>query len=174
LLECTTQTVCSFQNVPNMVPVRRYAPASEWLGEPLVFGGVDQDGTARNQLLHANQCNGGEVAVTDVTRSLRRPQARRSHTFTRYRDDERRTRWLVAGGRSVLQGGGATFRDVWEITANEWAWTQIVPNADARHPEPAERFGHAAAYDSVPDRLVVFGGDASRGVNNELWELLLE
>ena len=61
-------------------------------------------------------------------------------------------------GRLVLfsgKGGEGLFRDTWEW--NGTSWGELDP-ADTR---PSRRSTHAMAYDSVRERVVLFGGYTS-------------
>ena len=67
-------------------------------------------------------------------------------------------------GKIVMFGGEdvTTMRDTWELDAGGW-------NAAAGSPPGSS--GHAAAYDFVRRRLVLFGGFTSAGRIGETWEL---
>jgi hypothetical protein len=81
----------------------------------------------------------------------------------------------AARDRTVLFGGwtGASnldlFDDLWEWNGEAGTWTDRTPS-----PRPAAwpqgRYLHAAIYDSVRQRTVVFGGYVSGPVANDLWE----
>jgi len=77
--------------------------------------------------------------------------------------DTRRGRVLVFGGND----GVALANDVWEWSpAGQGWWTQIVPSQTP----PQPRYHHAAVYDSIGDRMLVFGGAAPDSLN-DVWEL---
>ncbi len=65
--------------------------------------------------------------------------------------------------RLVVYGGwtnGGTFGDVWALSlSGEPSWTQLSPAG----PAPLSRTYHAAVYDPVNHRMVVFGGHYSGG-----------
>jgi hypothetical protein len=72
-----------------------------------------------------------------------------------------------ARGQIVLFGGLAGDMPVpsgqtWVWDGNDWR---------ERHPavRPAERFGHAMAYDSVSRKVVLFGGSGDYGDTNDTW-----
>jgi hypothetical protein len=80
--------------------------------------------------------------------------------------------------RMIIFGGTSAYRcephfdcpydnnDVWAFALDGTAaWTQLVPAG----PPPAPRHGHAAIYDPVGDRMLVFGGEGSGSV----WALSL-
>src|SRR5438105_3398641 len=83
--------------------------------------------------------------------------------------DPVRDRLLVIGGYN-----GGFFGDVWALPlAGPLVWTQLTPSGPAL---PA-RAGHAAVYDPVNDRVVVFGGydgvSAPASRRNDVWALSL-
>jgi len=80
------------------------------------------------------------------------PPARELHTAV---FDSRRERMLVLGGQ--VASGDA--RDVWELNLAPAtpAWTKLAP-ATLAGALPVNRYEHAAVYDSVGDRMLVFGG----------------
>jgi len=70
---------------------------------------------------------------------------------------------VVFGGLS----GSAPQNDVWELTLSGTpAWHQIVPAGAA----PGARSGHAAVYDPVRDRMIVYGGTGA-SVFGDVWAL---
>ena len=81
----------------------------------------------------------------------------------------------------IVFGGGfsppGTTNDVWLMSnANAAtgtpAWTLEIPNGSAGAPSP--RYGHTAVYDSVNDRMIVFGGclGGCLPVANDTWVLV--
>jgi hypothetical protein len=78
--------------------------------------------------------------------------------------DPVRDRMVVFGGQS-----GLTYRnDAWALAlAGTPAWSNVAPTGGP--PDPRAR--HSAIYDSVRDRLVVFGGVNSTGLWGDLWSL---
>src|SRR5262249_41794849 len=78
--------------------------------------------------------------------------------------DARRHRMLVIGGF-----GDVYLNEVWEYRLpGNGTWTQLNPSGT---PMPARSL-HAAAYDPVRDRVIVFGGDGGQFLD-DLWELQL-
>jgi len=92
------------------------------------------------------------------------PPGRYQHTAIY---DSNRDRMIVYGGWS----GASTLGDVWALDlAGEPSWTEIVPST----PLPPPRAAHAATYDAVRDRMIVFGGmGPGFGSLNDTWELAL-
>jgi hypothetical protein len=83
--------------------------------------------------------------------------------------DPLRRRMLVIGGQS----DGPPLSDVWAMSLSGTpTWTQILPTGSP----PAPRIGHTAVYDSLRDRVVLFGGFDGFGgesLYNDVWELKL-
>jgi hypothetical protein len=73
-------------------------------------------------------------------------------------------------GQSILFGGDVPGQpyagDLWTWTGA--AWSMATPFA----PSPSARSGHAMAFDSHRNRLVMFGGANSLGYLGDTWELL--
>ena len=62
--------------------------------------------------------------------------------------------------------------EVWSYSLTCPAWTQLSPEAG-----PSPRVGHAMAYDSARDRVLVFGGQQASGDSpllSDLWALSLQ
>ena len=66
---------------------------------------------------------------------------------------------------SIIWGdiGSERIDDTWEW--NGINWTQMIPAN-----KPQTRYAHTMTYDSVRDKIVLFGGVASIGYNDETWE----
>ena len=87
----------------------------------------------------------------------------RSETSAIY--DPVRERIIVFGGRT---GSSTAVNDVWALSLSGGpAWTQLAPSGTP----PSARSGHAAIYDPVRDRMLVFGGFGS--TPGEVWALPL-
>jgi len=80
--------------------------------------------------------------------------------------DPVRDHMVVFGG----QDNSARFNDVWALSlAGNPAWTLLIRPASP----PSGRAAHAAIYDPVRDRMVVFGGDDAADLLNDVWALSL-
>jgi hypothetical protein len=82
--------------------------------------------------------------------------------------DPARNRMVVFGGD---QGSSSSsFNDVWALSlADAPAWTQLTPSGTP----PNVQGGQSAIYDSVRDRMVVFGGLSGLYYCNDVWALSL-
>jgi hypothetical protein len=96
------------------------------------------------------------------------PSGRSDHTAVY---DPGSNRMIVFGG--VVQCG-APNNEVWILTnangrdAAPSEWIQVAPLGFP----PEARFGHAAAYDAVTNRMIVFGGQGGGGGRlNDVWTL---
>src|SRR5438552_621511 len=84
--------------------------------------------------------------------------------------DSVRQRMLVFGGYD--DDTSRTFGDTWALSLDDApTWHQVAVSGT---PPPA-RFGHSAIYDSVGDRMIVFGGygGPSQSGLNDCWALSL-
>ena len=99
--------------------------------------------------------------------------ADRYHTSAVY--DSGTDQMIVFGGEQLST---VPLNDVWSspgivsagqtVTSTPFKWVQVFPTGTA----PAARFGHAAAYDSVNNRMMVFaGGTSSTTCLNDSWVL---
>ena len=94
------------------------------------------------------------------------PQRREHHTAI---FDAPRDRMLVFGGDSGAVAQGVS-NEVWSLSfAGTPTWQPMTPAGTP----PAARGRHAAAYDPVRDRLLVFGGFDGTGPLDDVWELTL-
>ena len=79
--------------------------------------------------------------------------------------DPVRDRMLVIDG----YGASGDFQDVWALTLNGLTWAKLQPTGQA----PSARDGHVLVYDSVHDRVLMFGGIAGSNYVNDTWSLSL-
>ncbi len=145
-----------------------------------IFGGRDGSGNliddgARVWLL--KRTNGGPLAAEytyqweQLTVGQTRPDPRTEHAAVAISND---TEILVLGGIWKPQGQGeAPTDELWRLhkVAGAWSWQQLsLPSG------PSPRYGHAAVYDMVGSRVLVFGGaEALSGhpSDNRVWALNL-
>jgi len=76
--------------------------------------------------------------------------------------------------RMIVHGGvgqsGATLGDLWELSLTDGAhWSQLSPSGGP----PPPRSGHAAVYVPTLESLVMFGGQNSTGMLDDVWMLSL-
>lgn len=125
----------------------------------LVFGGADGS-SYRNDVWEYSfkGCNWRELPTTGS-----RPTARYYHSAIY--DPVRKT-MVVFGGKD----GNSWLNDTWVFSLQTGSWNQLT-TWDA----PGVRFGHTAIYDSLRDRMVVFGGrDPSYYYYDDTWVLSLQ
>src|SRR2546425_128061 len=85
------------------------------------------------------------------------PSAREAQSATY---DSRADRVILFGGND----GTAPSRETWSYDFGTDTWTNLKP---ATH--PSWRYFHAMDYDVKSGRVVMFGGFAATGINNETW-----
>jgi hypothetical protein len=72
--------------------------------------------------------------------------------------DSKRGRILYIGGYAGTDASPPLVNDVWALDVATLAWSQLQPGGTP----PSPRVGHRAVYDALLDRVLVFGGTASR------------
>jgi len=126
----------------------------------VVFGGVDASNSQLNDVWALSLV--GTPAWTQLSPSGTPPSARDGHSAIY---DPVRDRMVVFGGYSSF----SFLNDVWALSlAGTPAWTRLTPSGTP----PSTRAGHSAIYDSVRDRMVVFGGYSGSDLN-DVWALSL-
>jgi flagellar hook capping protein FlgD len=104
----------------------------------------------------------GSPAWSEITPAGSPPSGRWAHTAIY---DPLRDRMVVFGGYYDGVGGN----DVWGLSlAGSPAWSELTPAGSP----PTGRGGHAAIYDPLRDRMVVFGG-SDFDYLNDVWALAL-
>jgi hypothetical protein len=84
-------------------------------------------------------------------------------------------RLIVFGGEVPCKYPAGTWGpcyadDLWALSLDgEPNWTQLAP----RGPRPAGRVGHSAVFDSIGNRVIVFGGVNSNVAFGDIWALTL-
>ena len=90
--------------------------------------------------------------------------------YASYILDPVRNRVIRYGG---LNGASMSSAEIWALNLDEpRSWTQIIPAGSG----PRSRDQHAAIYDPVGDRMIIYGGSWDNGVSNRLgdvWSLSL-
>lgn len=137
-------------------------PAGRW-GSAMVYD------TDRNEIIMFGGWSTRDNAdtwtydpVADTWASLQSfdtpPAARHSHSMVY---DSARARVLLFGGYGV-----GYLSDLWEYDPAAGVWTELHPAGTS----PAARIGQAMVYDSVRDKVILFGGQLIGGVDNDTWE----
>jgi hypothetical protein len=117
---------------------------------------------APSQSQRIESLSAGESGVwSQVTAlSLKTPMARLRMGMA---FDSTRNRTVLYGGDQGNASANAPLGDTWVYDGTNW--TSLTPAKS-----PPARESHGMAYDSMRDRVVVFGGDAATGVVAETWE----
>lgn len=144
---------------PRNVHTAIYDPVRDRM---IVFGGYDVTGAYMADLWELNLS--GEPTWSPIAATGTAPSGRGWHSAIY---DPIRDRMVVYGGRDA----GTINGDAWELALSGTpAWTELTPGGTA----PPARFSHAAIYDPVRDRMVVFAGDGGgEGYRNDLWAMSL-
>ncbi len=133
-----------------------------------IFGGVDTTVDARNDVWVLSHANGlGETPVwTKLTPTGSAPPVRFWHTAVY---DTTNNRMTIFGGLA-----GSDSNDIWVLShanglGGTSAWTQLTPTGSA----PTTRDSHSAVYDSINNRMIIFGGwnDSEENSLNDVWVL---
>jgi hypothetical protein len=138
----------------------------------LVFSGSNFN-SLPNDVLSLSNANG--LGTSDWTTVIPSgaPGSPAGRTFHTAVYDSGNSRFVVFGGCAFTGGRCTTLlNDVWVLTnangvGGPPAW---VPLSPAGSP-PAARWGHAAAYDAVNNRMIVYGGDNGSQVFSDTWVL---
>lgn len=140
-----------------------YDPDSNTL---TVFGGFDCSSHYYNDVWVLSNANGlgGAPVWTELTPSGTPPAARERASAVY--DPVNKTMTVFGG-----DDGKAMMNDVWVLSnangAAASAWTELIPLGTA----PAPRSAHTAVYDSVNNRMMVYGGVVGNRATNESWIL---
>lgn len=98
------------------------------------------------------------------------PEARAAHAAV---FDSRQNRMLIFGGSSTTQ---QSLGDTWQLALDDQpTWKRLRPEGVG----PRERWGHTAVYDSLGNRMLIFGGvfsfsDFIFETQNDVWALELD
>jgi hypothetical protein len=141
--------------------------------EMVVFGGVTGGGVRLGDLWYLSNANGTEMsspAWRQVVPSGVPPAPRNNHTAVY---DPGSDRMIVYGGYTWDGMFGELLGDVWILTdvsqgGSEW----IQLNPAGRGDPLLARHGHSAVYDPDSNRMIVFGGETSTGLDQfHVWVL---
>ena len=126
-------------------------------GRMIMFGGWSSTGSFLNDVWALNLTPGSE-SWQQLT-PAGSPPSGRAYAYAVYCPARRSV--VVYGGYN-----GANVGDVWELKLDTLAWHPISASG-----APSERRDGGAVYDSVGNRMLVFGGRTSGSFTNELWAL---
>ncbi|OGQ85981.1 MAG: hypothetical protein A2289_00415 [Deltaproteobacteria bacterium RIFOXYA12_FULL_58_15] len=128
----------------------------------LYFGGKINGSTASNQTWEYDGTTAVWKLVCPTATCTTAPSARVDTAMA----------YHAGRGRIVLVGGSAGANEIWELYwdagSNSWQWTQICLSGTCGATIPTGRSGHAMAYDSDRQRIVLYGGSTT---GEETWEL---
>jgi len=129
----------------------------------VVFGGLYYDGIENRPLNDVWALSlAGAPSWTEVTPNGTPPSPRSSHTAVY---DPLRDRMVTFGGEV---SPGAYLNDVWALSlAGTPTWTALTPIGTP----PNARYAHSTVYDSLRDRIIVYGGDDGSGTLDDVWTL---
>jgi len=128
----------------------------------VIFGGKDNGGVPYHDDTWQLSLAGNAEHWQPIATSGLPPAARAEHTAIY---DPARERMIVFGGLSAFY----VHNDLFELSlAGAPEWAQLAPGG-----APSGRYRHAAVYDPVRDRMLVFGGNEWNSLLNEVWTLSL-
>jgi hypothetical protein len=134
-------------------------------GRMIMFGGNGASGPL-NDTWALDLTRGAETWTQIATGSPATPQSRFAATMV---FDEPNNRAVLFGGSRF----GAFLNDTWalDLTLGSESWgTAALITAGTT---PSGRWGHAGVFDTVNNRLVIFGGRISTGYTDTVFELTL-
>lgn len=166
-------------------PVQAEGGASAFLSDvqqQMFFGGRDASGNALP--LDAWGLSRNPGAVTDaeygyawsqlqVSGTLF-PPSRSHHTAVAISATE----IVIFGGLAGVAGSETVLDDLWRLykdpQTGQWKWGIIIVNSGT---PPTARYGHAAVYDPVNNRMILFGGAEGFGqapTDDRMWEFAFD
>jgi N-acetylneuraminic acid mutarotase len=89
-----------------------------------------------------------------------KPDARTGHAMAYDSESDK----VILFGGYYYSGGDKYLSDTWVYDYNTNTWTMMNPKT-----KPDARTGHAMAYDSESDRVILFGGEGSSGYFSDTW-----
>lgn len=120
----------------------------------VLFGGMDSVGRDDETWIY----NFTDNSWTNMNPPSTKPSARWRHSMVY---DSTHEVVVLFGG---FDGGG--FDDeTWVYNYTDNTWTNMTTSLN----KPSARWGHSMVYDSTHDRVILFGGDAMDGYNDEIW-----
>jgi hypothetical protein len=127
-------------------------------GRMYVFGG--DDGAPKNDVWRLTLPS---ATWSLVTTSGGPPAARYAHAAI----------YDAANARMVIHGGNSShLSDVWALSLTTFAWSPITMFPSPHAGSPLGRFYHAAVYDAVNQRMLMYGGSEA-SILGDTWSLPL-
>ncbi|MGH9866913.1 MAG: Kelch repeat-containing protein [Candidatus Polarisedimenticolia bacterium] len=127
----------------------------------IVFGGIGEDGVRRADVWALSLSE--QSAWTEIVPVGESIRGRNRHSAVY---DPVRDRMLVFGGTRFP---AVSLNETWALSlAGTPTWTQLAPAGTT----PPPRNAHGAVYDTMNDRMIVFGG-GERPYGNDVWALSL-
>jgi Galactose oxidase, central domain len=138
----------------------------------IVFSGASAS-TVVNDVMALSNANG--IGTSDWTTVIPNgdpgsPPARTYHSAVY---DAAKSRMIVFGGCTFTGEFCTAYQnDVWVLSnangvSGAPAWVQLAPTGTP----PAARWGHAAAYDPIKNRMIIYGGDNQLVTFSDTWVL---
>jgi len=146
-----------------------YDPGSNTM---IVFGGLVQDDTLRNNTLlesNANGSGGMEAGTWSELNVNIFPPARMLHSAVY---DQANNRMIAFGGCADLECD-IPLNDTWVLsnangTGGAPTWTQLSPSGAL----PSPRYFHNAVYDATNNRMIMYSGEAAGYTSlSDVWVL---
>lgn len=149
----------------------------------IIFGGKDSSGelikiNSGNRLWVLKDVNGKDgqpvwEPLTENTDTGKSPVDRAGFSSVY---DSTNNRMIVYGGADLSSGKTTLLNDVWVLTNADGSDTQVPPKWENITPSetgnvPAARVNHTAVYDLSTNRMIVMGGETSKGVSSSVWIL---
>jgi len=159
---------------PRDIPDEHFANAAIYdtaTNQLIAFGGSSPSAVP-NDVLSLSNANGIGTPDWKTVIAAGTNGSPSGRTFLTAVYDEANSRMIVFGGCAFTGDDCTTLNDVWVLTnangvSGTPAWIQLSPSGTP----PAPRWGHAAAYDAVNNRMIVFGGDNQSVIFSDTWIL---
>lgn len=151
------QALFTNQSIPLVGPIQRTGPALAFdskRGQLILFGGYrSTDANPYHQDIQ--QWSGTNQLWTDLTTFAAKPDPRQLSAMAY---DSKRDLMYLFGGT-----GAKTFNDFWAWAPGTMSWSPVTVNS----PLPPANYSQSLFYDSVRDRVVMYGGAAGA---TQVWE----
>lgn len=144
----------------------------------ILFGGFDATYNVSNQIWAHNACSWGPEPWHQVQPTTPPPPPRMGHSATLLEPGPPGSvPTIVVFGGSGSGYGGSALNDLWKLTihsSGEMEWSEMDVALGPNDPMISPRYHHAAAYDRMQQRVLVYGGRGRGWVaRSDMWELHL-